>query len=234
MTETTLPLLLQELPRCYIFLFAAFFFLLIGNLTNARGVERGHGVEAAPFIAAVSLGLFALMYAVNRAFLPRNLIFLLPLFCLLAASAWVPRKALSRAAFTVLIISMTIPSLARMDQVFEPRQNFKEAARFIRTMDAQEGIANFVIPMWDRPGLEFYLGTGTANGMMSTSQFPPGPTLPGTVNVVLTRQAFDRRRAFIESSLKALGPEFRLEEGAGAFKRVYVAVFSRKPKGVTK
>ena len=233
-TETTLPLLLQELPRCYIVLCAAFFFLLVGNLTNSKAVERGHGIAPAPFIAALTLVLFAVMYAINRAFLPRNLIFLLPLCCLLAATAWVPRKALSRAALTVLIISMTVPSLARMEQVFEPRQNFKEAARFIGQMDATEGIANFVLPMWDRPGIEFYLGTGTANGLMSTSQFPPVPTLPGTVNLVLTRQAFDRRRAFLESAVQALGPEFNLEDDAGAFKRVYVAVFTRNRKGVSK
>jgi len=234
-SQTTFSLLLQELPRCYLVFFGAVFILITASVLNQRALLRGHGIAVTPFVTMTVLMLFALLLAVQEAFLPRNLIFLAPLLCLLAASAWKPASLFSRATVMALVLGVTVPSLVSAPAAFEPRQDFKGIASFVRrqvTMPDAEGIANFVIPMWDRPGLEFYLGPGTANGIMSPRQIPAAQGLPDTVNLILTRQALEQRRVFVEFAARSLSPEFELSLGA-AFSGAYVAAFQRVHKGAS-
>jgi len=233
-SETTLPLLLRELPRCYMLLFGALFLLFAGNLMNMRVVESGHRVESTPSVLLLTSVVFACLYALHRAFLPRNLIFLLPPLCVFVATVWQPRRMLAKTALLALVLSVTAPSLMRQDNFFEPRQDFKRAAQVVRlqTRGFSSGIANFVIPMWDRPGFEYYLGQGTANGLMNPSQIPPAVSLPGTVNIILTRQAFDNKRVFVDTIERILSPDFK-QTGGGRFRGVFVAVFERTTKGAS-
>ena len=229
MSETTLPLLLQELPRCYMLLFLAAFLLLGGTLVNARVLDRGHRLEAVPAVVILTVAFFAGLFAFYRPFLPRNLIFLLPAVCILAASLWQPRGALAQISLLVLVLSTTVPSLVRSGTNFEPRQDFKTVAQSIRgeaSRSVGRGTANFVIPMWDRPGVEFYLGQGTANGIMSPSQIPHQVNLPATVNVILTRAAFDNHRLFVDTVARLLSPDYKLKYGE-RFRQVYLVTFER-------
>jgi hypothetical protein len=228
-STTSLPMLLQELPKTYLLVFAGIFLLLMGNLINARMLNRGHGLQPLPFVWLTSVFCAGLVYFFHHPFLPQSLLFLLPLSCLLAIKAWKPASALSKLAVIAVLLSTAVPSLQRMEHAFQPRQDFKQAAELIRANKTTgRTIANFVLPMWDREGIEYYLGSGTANGILSPSQIPPAASLPNQVNFILTRQAFDSRAAFLEIIEQKLRPEFQITSNGEIFKRVYVAVFERK------
>ena len=153
---------------------------------------------------------------------------LLPPLYILAATAWEPKRLLGRAAILVLVVSLTIPSIARSRRTFLPRQDFRGAGTLIGKLSQDEhGTANFVLPMWDRPGLEYYLGAGTANGIMSPSQLPPVSFLPHRVNVVLTRGAFENQGLFLGTFSQVLGGAYRTTDKGQAFRNVSVTVFER-------
>jgi 4-amino-4-deoxy-L-arabinose transferase-like glycosyltransferase len=230
LSETTAPLLYQELSRTYILAFAGLFFLLIGNLYNARVADAGHRLPATPTIVAGTLVAFVLLFVLHRPFQPDNLLFLVPPLYLLAAAAWQPSRLLARASVAALVIGLAVPSLSQQSPAFLPRQDFKAAAHSIRDhRDTTDGTANFVLPMWDRPGLEYYLGRGSANGIMSPSQLPPAFSLPGKVNLVLTRQAYDNKRIFLDTVVRMLEADYRLV-GEESFRRIHVAIFERLPR----
>ena len=227
-TEATLPLLLQELPLGYVMQFCGVSLLVLGAAFNLRLLRSGHRVEAEPFILALSVLLVCLSFTAGHPFLARNIIFLLPLACYLVASSLKAKYAVTRMAIVAVILSLTVPSLVRHDTAFEPRQDFKGAAKLIGEAEATSfgELATFVLPMWDRPGVEFYLGGGTAYGIMSSDQIPPVEYLPPTVCVVLTRVAFERRREFLEDVTRRLGGGYKLNRTI-ALRRVFVAVYQR-------
>ncbi len=227
-TEATLPLLLQELPLGYLCLFCGVSLIVSGAVFNLRFLRGGHRMEPESFVFCLSALLICLSFAAGRPFLARNVIFLLPLSCLLVASALKARNAVTRFAIVALVLSLTVPSVVRHDTAFEARQDFKgTAALVVEVGSASYGeLATFVLPMWDRPGLEFYLGEGTAFGIMSPAQIPPAAHLPDTVNVVLTRAAFERKREFLEDISRRLGADFKLQRTM-ALRRVFVAVYQR-------
>jgi hypothetical protein len=229
-SETTLPLLLKELPRCYLVLAASSLLLAGGMLANGMLVGRGHGMAPEPLVFWIAAALSS-VFLVSQPMLPRNLIFLLPLLCLVAASAFPLRSLLARVAVVGLVLAMTGPSLLRADTAFEPRQDFRGAAGLVARSSGGAGAesACFVIPMWDRPGIEHYLGQGRAIGLMSPSQIPPASTLPPLVSVVFTRQAFDERRLFMDTIQRRLGPSYRIREGS-TFREVFVTVFQKRAR----
>ena len=227
-TEATLPLLLEELPLGYLVLVCGAFLIVLGALFNSRFLRGGHRMEPEPFVFCLSALMVCLSFAAGRPFLARNVIFLLPLSCLLVASALKAKYSVTRLAIVALILSLTVPSLVRHDKAFAARQDFKGAAALVNEVRATSfaEVATFVLPMWDRPGVEFYLGQGTAFGIMSPSQIPPAVNLPGTVCVVLTRAAFERKREFLEHVTGRMGAEYKLNRTM-ALRRVFVAVYQR-------
>ncbi len=221
-------LLYLELPRTYLIAFVGIFLLIVGNLYNLRGAGDGHPLPATASLTVGTLLVLALLYNFHRPFQPRNWCMLLPPLYILAASAWQPRKLLGRAAIVVLIVSLAIPSLVRHHRAFLPRQDFRGAGNLIARLSQDErGTANFVLPMWDRPGLEYYLGAGTANGIMSPSQLPPISFLPDRVNVVLTRGAFENQGLFLGTFGQVLGGTYRATEQGRSFRSVSVTVFEK-------
>ncbi len=230
-TESTAPLLYQELPRSYLLAFAGLFLLLMGNLYNLRGAGAGHRLPATAALLVGTATILLALYFLHRPFQPRNWSLLLVPGTLLAASSWEPKSVLGRLTVVALLISLAIPSLERRDRTFLPRQDFRGAANLIRAQALDErGTANFVLPMWDRPGLEYYLGTGTANGIMSPAQLPPTAYLPQRVNIVLTRRAFDEQALFLDTFASVLGPEFVASESGQSFSNVVVTVFERRKR----
>jgi hypothetical protein len=140
-------------------------------------------------------------------------IILLPFVAYLAAVGLRPRQWLAGLPAFALLLILAIPSLMNAQQGFEPRQDFRALSAHIRAAaSTAKGVANFIIPMWDRRGLEYYLGAATANGVMSPIDLPPTDLLPGRVNVVLTREALDRQDLFSEAFAKQLAPAFTLVE----------------------
>ena len=228
-SEATLPLLLHELPLAYILLFAAVLVLLLAAVVNQRWLANGLGMKAPPFLFAASLLGVALLIVGEARFLPRNVIFLLPLAVISAASFLKAEGALARMAILSLIVGLCLPSVTRQ-RSFEPRQDFRAAARFIYDAKThpQADMETFVLPMWDRPGLEYYLGRGSASGIMNTGQIPPKETLPEKVAIVLTREAFQRRTEFMDAIAGALAPKYELQH-ASSFSRVLVIIFEQPP-----
>ncbi len=226
--QPTTPLLYLELPRAYLIAFIGIFMLLVGNLYNLREAGEGHPLPATASLIVGTLAVLIILFNFHRPFQPRNWSMLLPALYLLAATAWQPRKLLGRAAIIVLIVSLAIPSLSRHSCAFLPRQDFRGASNLIGKLAQDEhGTANFVLPMWDRPGLEYYLGAGTANGIMSPSQIPPVSILPYRVNVVLTRRAFEDQAVFLGTFRQVLGQNYHATEKGRAFRNVSVTVFEK-------
>jgi uncharacterized membrane protein len=226
--QPTAPLLYLELPRAYLIAFIGIFMLLVGNLYNSRGAGEGHPLPATASLTVGTLAILAVLYNFHRPFQPRNWCILLPALYLLAATAWQPRKLLGRTAIVVLIASLAIPSVTRQSRSFLPRQDFRGASTLIAKLSQDEhGTANFVLPMWDRPGVEYYLGAGTANGIMSPSQLPPVSFLPHRVNIVLTRAAFEDQGLFLRTFREVLGGAYQATEKGQSFRNVSVTVFEK-------
>jgi hypothetical protein len=144
-------------------------------------------------------------------------VFLLPFCAYLAAIGLRPRQWLAGLPAFALLLTLAVPSLLNADQGFEARPDFRALAGRIRaTAGPAQGVANFIIPMWDRVGLEYYLGAATANGVMSPIDLPPANLLPQRVNVVLTREALDRAELFQEAFAKQLAPAFTLVEASNS------------------
>lgn len=227
-TEATLPLLLEELPLGYLILFCGVSIIVLAAVFNRRFLRGGHRMEPEPFVFGLSALMVCLSFTAGRPFLARNVIFLLPLSCLLVASALRAKYSVTRFAIVALVLSLTVPSLVRHDSAFEARQDFKGAAALVNEVryTSYGELATFVLPMWDRPGVEFYLGQGSAFGIMSPSQIPPAAHLPGTICVVLTRAAFERKREFLDHVTGSMGAEFKLNRTM-ALRRVFVAFYQR-------
>jgi hypothetical protein len=226
--QPTAPLLYLELPRAYLIAFVGIFMLLVGNLYNIRGAGEGHPLPATASLTVGTIAILAILYVLHRPFQPRNWCMLLPALYLLAATAWQPRKLLGRTAILVLVASLAIPSLSRHGRAFLPRQDFRGASNLIAHLAQDEhGTANFVLPMWDRPGIEYYLGAGTANGIMSPSQLPPLSYLPHRVNVVLTRRAFEDQGLFLGTFRQVLGGTYQATDKGRSFRNVSVTVFEK-------
>lgn len=226
--QPTTTLLYVELPRTYLIAFIGLFMLLVGNLYNLRGAGDGHPLPATASLTLGTIIVLVMLYTFHRPFQPRNWLMLLPPLYILAASAWQPRRVLARTAILVLVVSLAIPSFARNTRAFLPRQDFRGASNLIADVSRDDrGTANFVLPMWDRPGLEYYLGPGTANGIMSPSQLPPLSYLPNRVNIVLTRRAFEDQGLFLNTIGQVLGGAYRNTDQGQSFRNVSVTVFER-------
>jgi len=231
-SEATLPLVLDVLPPAFGIIGAAVALVVAATWWNLAAVRRGHRIDGPAFaLPLVAAGLAAL-YFFGKGLQARNAIVALPLVLGLAASSIVPRKLTAVIAMVALVLGLNLPSLANHHAAFEPRQDFRGVARFIRgnASDAPSGVANFVLPMWDRPGVEFYLGPGTANGVMSPSQLPPREILPDKVFVVLTREAMEESKAYVSAISAVLGKSYRLVRSV-PFRMAVVVEFQRSPNG---
>lgn len=228
-SEATLPLLLQELPLAYALLFLAVILLMLAAVANRKWLRRGHAMAAPPFFFATTALLLLALGAAQARFLPRNVIFFLPLAAISATSLLKAKGLLARAALIALIVGICLPSVIRQ-RSFEPRQDFRGAAHFINNarLHPKAELSTFVLPMWDRPGLEFYLGKGSASGLMNTGQLPLQLSLPEKIAIVLTREAFERRTEFLAAISRALEPKYGLEQ-TSSFSRVLVVIFSEHP-----
>jgi len=230
-TDTTLPLLVGELARSYFLIIGALFLLLVGPMVNRGVLARGHGIAVLPFVLlATSLLLLALLL-LHRPFHPRQVLFLLPGMAVMAAAAWQPEGMLGKASLTALVLALAGPSLTERGNAFEPRTDLRAAAEFVsgRLPTRSPDRPVFVIPMWDRPALEFYLGNDRAEGIMVPQRVTQASRSAVEVTLVLTREAFDEREAFRKSAGHLLGPRFQLKDSA-QFRGVYVAVFVRSPR----
>jgi hypothetical protein len=231
-SDTTLPLLLGVLPATYALCVASLGLIAVAGWFNLRLLPRGHNVQVEAFcMPLLVLGLAAVAVA-GKGLQARNAIGLLPFLCILAAQCFTPRRLVSAAAWISLVVGVALPSLSRQYAAFEPRQDFRGAARVVESFSRLEahGSSNFVLPMWDRPGIEYYLGKATANGLMTPAQMPPESLLPDGVNVVLTREAYENSGDYLSAFRAVLGQRFALT-GATPLREVVVAHFQRISQG---
>jgi len=234
-TESTMSVLVGELARGYFVIIGALFLVAIGPLVNRSVVAAGHGVAAVPFVLLLGTLLLAALFCLHRPFPPRQVLFLAPPILVLAATAWVPSRMLGKAAVCALALALAVPSLMERNKAFEPRQDLRAAAAFVteRVPFQVPEQPVLVIPMWDRPALEYYFGADRAEGVMKPQQIASAARKAQSVTLVLTREAFDERKAFRDSAGRLLGPRFHLKE-TGQFRGVYVAHFVRSTnKGVS-
>ncbi len=230
-TETTLPLLVGELARSYPLIIGALFLLLVGPMVNSSLLSRGHGLPMLPFVVLLSLLSLGAMFFLHKPFHPRQVLFLVPLLYALAASAWHPMGMMGKAAVAALLLALTGPALTDRELAFEPRTDLRSAAQLISTRvpDRSQAQPVFVIPMWDRPALEFYLGEDRAEGIMIPQRISQAALAAESVTLVLTREAFEQSDAFRKSVAHLLGRRFQLKE-TGRFRGVFVACFVRSQK----
>ena len=130
----------------------------------------------------------------------RDLIHILPFVAVFIGRGLEPRHWTGGVIAAVLLVALAAPSLMTAPERFLPRQDLRGCAQVIEGhLGAKPVAANFVIPMWDRVALEYYLGEGTATGIMSPDDLPPASYLPGVVNIVMTRGAADHSAVFARS-----------------------------------
>ncbi|MBM4370654.1 MAG: glycosyltransferase family 39 protein [Deltaproteobacteria bacterium] len=132
------------------------------------------------------------------------------------------------ALVTVLILlALAAPSILAAPEAFLPRQDLRACAKALQAKrPGRPAEGTFVIPMWDRGGLEYYLGDGSATGIMSPADLPPAQDLPGTVNIVLTRQASEAPDLFARAFTARLGDTHDLDSTV-RYRRVHLLRFSR-------
>ncbi len=224
--------LLLELPKAYLLLFGFVFTLLAGVILNRYVIKRGHRFWAAPMILLLAPVVMVPLSMGNVAYHPRYLLILLPLVYALAAHCWVPRGWLPKTALVLFILAAAIPSVFRENQYFEPRQDFRQVSQNIKRLKTrhQDNTLTVVLPMWDRPGLEYYLGQGEAMGVMGVGQLPPRESLPDVVNVVLTRHAYDRSDAYASAFGQLLSPDYRLTD-VSRLRQIVQVTYQKIQKG---
>jgi len=205
-TDRHLEALVGELGWTYLIV-AGLFAVLIGFALLRQRLQISLRLSLPLFVIGASvLGLWSLgLKAPDHSL--RDLLHLLPFFAVFIGRGLEPRHWTSAVVASVLVAALAAPSLLASTEQFLPRQDFRGCARIIEGHTAATpGVANFVIPMWDRGALEYYLGEGTATGIMSVDDLPPSNYLPNVVNVVMTRGAADNSevfaRAFGERLLK--------------------------------
>jgi len=175
---------------------AGLFGVLIGIAFLRQRVQLSVRLSLPLFIIGASvIGLwFFGLRAPNHSL--RDLLHLLPFVAVFIGRGIEPRHWTGAIIAAVLVAALAAPSLLAAPTCFLPRQDLRGCAQAIKGQDPRQGVANFVIPMWDRAAFEYYLGEGTATGIMSPDDIPSSNYLPAVVNVVMTRGAADNREAF--------------------------------------
>ncbi len=203
-TDRHLDALIGQLGWTYLIV-VGLFALLIGVAMLRQRLQFSVRLSLPLFVIGASIvGLWALgLDAPDHSL--RDLLHLLPFLAVFAGRGIEPRHWTSAVIAAVLVAALAAPSLVAAPERFLPRQDLRGCARVIEGYRAPiPGVANFVIPMWDREALEYYLGEGTATGIMSPDDLPPSSYLPNIVNVVMTRGAAKNREIFAQAFMRRL------------------------------
>jgi 4-amino-4-deoxy-L-arabinose transferase-like glycosyltransferase len=203
-TDRYLDALIDQLGWTYLIV-AGLFGVLVGIAMLRQRLRFSVRLSLPLFVVGASIaGLWTLGLDSPDHSL-RDLLHLLPFLAVFVGRGLEPRHWTSAVIAAVLLASLAAPSLVAAPHRFLPRQDLRGCARVIEGYAAPiPGVANFVIPMWDREALEYYLGEGTATGIMSSEDLPPSGYLPNIVNVVMTRGAAKNREVFAQAFTRRL------------------------------
>lgn len=203
-TDRHLDALIGQLGWTYLIV-AGLLAVLVGIAMLRQRLQFSVRLSLPLFVVGASVvGLWALgLDAPDHSL--RDLLHLLPFLAVFVGRGLEPRHWTSAVIAGVLLVALAAPSLVAAPHRFLPRQDLRGCARVIESYAAPiPGVANFVIPMWDREALEYYLGEGTATGVMSPDDLPPSSYLPNIVNVVMTRGAAKNREVFAQAFTRRL------------------------------
>ena len=195
-TDRYLNALIGQLGWTYLAVAGLFGLLIILTLLRLRVTTSARLSLPILIVGASCVGIWLLGLREPRHSL-RDLVHILPFVAVFIGRGLEPRHWTGGVIAAVLVAALAAPSLMTAPERFLPRQDLRGCAQIIEGhLGAKPGAANFVIPMWDRVALEYYLGEGTAMGIMSPDDLPPTSCLPGVVNVVMTRGAADHSEVF--------------------------------------
>lgn len=215
--------LLRAVALAGLFQFALLFLVFL----NANRITRRIDVPLEDLVAVGLAVYYCVVYAFDVSHDFTKLSFAIPLFLLLAVRAYVPTKLSTALAILALVVATAAPSLLMGRTHFLPTPDFRTIARSIQLAPERSGRTwNFILPMWDERGLEYYLGPGTVTGILAVEHIGPVERLPERINLVMTRKDYEDRGVHIAAAARYLGPAF-IQSGVRAGDNIFMVSFER-------
>lgn len=202
----------DHLDLCYFITFATVTALLIMVVFNRYLCRRGHGAPIESMVLLVMPAVLLILSSGRVPLIPADLLIVAPVMGLLAAQAVRPVQSLSRFALAAFVLAAALPSVVLERESFLPRADMCTLAESIRKtpLPPDEQANNVVLPLVDRPALEYYLGPYSAIGILGMHQLPSPESLPYRLNVVLTREAYESSEYYSSMLAQHLGSEYNL------------------------